>query len=131
MFRLLNTKYNQNFNSVRVKYTTYQKMKKIIKFACDADLQMTQFYNKRNRINENWAIFKFLVLSFHLLTIVANTLKQFDIIMAFLDHTVYLSISNQSLDDEYFVFKEHCIYTVDIFSGSINIEILKNKKDQI
>lgn len=41
MFRLLNTKYNQNFNSVRVKYTTYQKMKKIIKFACDADLQMT------------------------------------------------------------------------------------------
>lgn len=131
MFRLLNTKYNQNFNSVRVKYTTYQKMKKIIKFACDADLQMTQFYNKRNRINVNWAIFKFLVLSFHLLTIVANTLKQFDIIMAFLDHTVYLSISNQSLDDEYFVFKEHCIYTVDIFSGSINIEILKNKKDQI
>lgn len=130
MFRLLNTKYNQNFNSVRVKYTTYQKMKKIIKFACDADLQMTQFYNKRNRINVNWAIFKFLVLSFHLLTIVANTLKQFDI-MAFLDHTVYLSISNQSLDDEYFVFKEHCIYTVDIFSGSINIEILKNKKDQI
>lgn len=92
MFRLLNTKYNQNFNSVRVKYTTYQKMKKIIKFACDADLQMTQFYNKRNRINVNWAIFKFLVLFFHLLTIVANTLKQFDIIMAFLDHTVYLSI---------------------------------------
>lgn len=28
MFRLLNTKYNQNFNSVRVKYTTYQKIKK-------------------------------------------------------------------------------------------------------
>lgn len=131
MFRLLNTKYSQNFNSVRVKYTTYPKIKKIIKFACNADLQMTQFYNKRNRINENWAIFKFLVLSFHLLTIVANTLKQFDIIMAFLDHTVYLSISNQSLDDEYFVLKEHCIYTVDIFSGSINIEILKNKKDQI
>lgn len=125
MFRLLNTKYNQNFNSVRVKYTTYQKIKKIIKFACNADLQMTQFYNKRNRINENWAIFKFLVLSFHLLTI-----KYIKAIWHYNGVSGPYSIP-VDLKLEYFVFKDHCIYTVDIFSGSINIEISKNKKDQI